>query len=251
MISVGITGQSGFVGTHLFNALSKLSAQFKCIPFEDCFFEDELKLRHFVKQCDIIVHLAAMMRSPIEGMVYETNMRLINQVINACDKECVTPSIMFASSIQEDNGSEYGRCKQDGRILLMKWAEKHETGFIGMIFPNLFGPLAKPNAHSFIATFCYKLTHGEEPNVLVDNTIGLKYIDSLIAELIPMIETVYTHKLIVNNVFESDYQLKVTEVLSILVNFRDIFEKGEVPNCHTPVQKDLLETFITYKDYHI
>ena len=102
MIKVGITGQPGFVGTHLYNALGEQPDKYKRIPFEDCFFEDESKLRNFVKQCDVIVHLAAMMRSPIEGMVYETNMRLVNQVINACERENVTPAIMFASSIQED-----------------------------------------------------------------------------------------------------------------------------------------------------
>lgn len=250
MIFVGITGQSGFVGTHLFNALGKQPKKYQCIPFEDCFFENEAKLRNFVKQCDVIVHLAAMMRSSIEGMVYETNMRLVHRLINACDKENLAPAIIFASSIQEDNDSEYGRCKQEGRQLLMKWAKSHRTGFGGMIFPNLFGPLARPNSHSFIATFCYRLTHGEEPKVLVDNTIGLKYIDSLLAELIPMLEDVCVNMSIQNKIVEADYLLKVTEVLSILIRFRETYiDKGEMPVLNTQAEKDLFETFAAYKDY--
>lgn len=81
MIRVGITGQPGFVGTHLFEALGQQLEKFKRIPFEDAFFEDELKLRAFVKQCDVIVHLAAMMRSPIEEEVYRVNMRLVHQFL--------------------------------------------------------------------------------------------------------------------------------------------------------------------------
>ena len=252
MINVGITGQSGFVGTHLYNALGELPQKYSCIPFEDCFFEDESKLHSFVKQCDVIVHLAAMMRSPIGGMVYETNMRLVHQLINACDSEDVTPSILFASSIQEDNGSEYGRCKKDGRELLEKWARQHNAGFGGMVFPNLFGPLARPNSHSFIATFCYKLTHGEEPKVMVDNTISLKYIKTLIKELIALINKVQNEKIITTRVFDPDYLLKVTEVLSILLRFKELYiDKGVPPILNSQAEKDLFETFVEYKNFKL
>ncbi|GAE85989.1 NAD-dependent epimerase/dehydratase family protein, partial [Bacteroides reticulotermitis] len=250
MISVGITGQAGFVGTHLFAALGNHPDKFNRIPFEDGFFNDDEDLRHFVKRCDVVVHLAAMMRSPIESMVYETNMRLVNQIIDACNKENVSPAIMFASSIQEDNGSEYGRCKQEGRTLLMKWAEEHRTGFGGMIFPNIFGPLARPNSHSFIATFCYRLTHGEEPKVLVDNVVSLKFIDSLISELIPMLEDVCVNKCILNVFFNADYQLKVTEVLSILKRFKKTNIDGDkMVGLNSQVEVDLFKTFTSYKDY--
>lgn len=250
MIRIGITGQSGFVGTHLYNALGELPQKYTRIPFEDCYFEDDQKLRSFVKQCDVIVHLAAMMRSPIEGMVYETNMRLVRQLINSCDSENVTPSILFASSIQEENGSEYGKCKREGRILLSKWSEMHNAGFGGMVFPNLFGPLARPNSHSFIATFCYKLTHGEDPKVLVDNTISLKYIKTLVKELLVILDKVANDRVIITQVFEPDYQLTVTEVLSILSRFKSIYiDTGVFPLQNSQAEKDLFETFLSYIDY--
>lgn len=194
MIRVGITGQPGFVGTHLFDALEEHPEVFERIPFEDAFFEDEFKLRAFVCQCDVIVHLAAMMRSPIEGEVYRVNMRLTHQLIDAMNAEQVNPCVLFSSSIQEGNGSEYGRCKQEGRELLEKWTKDHNTGFVGLVFPNLFGPGARPNSHSFIATFCYKLTQGETPQVIVDNTVPLKYIGYLEKELLDIIEDVANKK---------------------------------------------------------
>lgn len=252
MIKVGITGQSGFVGTHLYNTLGDFPQKYVRIPFEDYFFEEDKKLRSFVKQCDVIVHLAAMMRSPIEGQVYETNMRLVNQIIDAADKEGVAPSIMFASSIQENNGSEYGNCKRDGRILLTEWAERHNVSFGGMVFPNLFGPLARPNSHSFIATFCYKLTHGEKPEVLVDNVVSLKYIKNLISELISLLDYIVNNKVVITKTFEPDYLLKVTEVLSILENFmmKDV-KYSNLLEVSSQEEKDLLETYISYKDYVI
>ncbi len=243
MISVGITGQPGFVGTHLFDALGQYPDKFRRIPFEDAFFEDESKLRAFVKQCDVIVHLAAMMRSPIEGEVYKVNMRLVHQLVDTMEAENVAPCLLFSSSIQEGNGSEYGRCKQEGRELLENWAMNHNTGFVGLVFPNLFGPGARPNSHSFIATFCYKLTHGEKPQVLVDNTVPLKYIGNLKKELLEIIEDVAIKKDIRTIQFEPEYALKVTEVLSRLKGFIN----GTQPV--DEADRALYETLFSYKDY--
>jgi len=245
MISVGITGQPGFVGTHLFEALGQYPEKFKRIPFEDVFFEDESKLRSFVKQCDVIVHLAAMMRSPIEGEVYRVNMRLVHQLVDAMNAEHVSPCVLFSSSIQEDNGSEYGCCKKDGRKLLEKWAVEHNTGFTGLVFPNLFGPGARPNSHSFIATFCYKLTHGEEPQVLVDNTVPLKYIGHLKPELLNIIEDVYKAKDIRTIHFSPEFSLKVTDVLHRLEGYM----KGVQPVDIADIA--LYETLMSYKDYSL
>lgn len=245
MTTVGITGQPGFVGTHLFEALEQFPDKFRRIPFEDSFFEDESKLRTFVKRCDVIVHLAAMMRSPIEGEVYKVNMRLVHQLIDAMEAENVAPCILFSSSIQEGNGSEYGRCKQEGRELLEDWAKAHNTGFVGLVFPNLFGPGARPNSHSFIATFCYKLTHGETPQVLVDNTVPLKYIVNLKQELLEIISDVAENKNISTVKFEPEYALKVTDVLNRLNGFLN----GSRPI--DAADKALYETLISYKDYKL
>lgn len=38
MIRVGITGQPGFVGTHLYNELGLFPDEFLRIPFEDSYF---------------------------------------------------------------------------------------------------------------------------------------------------------------------------------------------------------------------
>ena len=61
MIKVGITGQSGFIGSHLFNFLG-LKDNIKRIPFKRDFFENTEDLENFVSQCDVIIHLAAVNR---------------------------------------------------------------------------------------------------------------------------------------------------------------------------------------------
>ncbi len=252
IISVGITGQSGFVGTNLSEELLRHPDKYKLIPFEDDFFKSDNALREFVRQCDVILHLAALVRSPQPGEVYDTNIMLGNQLINALIEEKVTPCLLFASSIQEFDDTEYGRCKHDTRVQLSRWAEFHKTGFVGMIFPNLFGPKARPNSHSFIATFCYKLTHNEEPKVLVDNNVSLKYIGNLVQELMIAIDDVYSEKFNKSIRFQPDFTMKVTKVLETLQDFKaDYLDNGKEPDIKTEAENNLFETFKSYINYKL
>ena len=56
MKKVGITGQAGFVGNHLYTTLS-LDDSIELISFDRSYFENKDKLEEFVSHCDTIVHL--------------------------------------------------------------------------------------------------------------------------------------------------------------------------------------------------
>lgn len=251
MIRVGITGQSGFVGTHLFNAFLQ-NSEFKCIPFEDEYFTNDEKLRNFVRSCDVIFHLAALVRSTVKGEVYDTNIKLGNLLINAMINERVAPCVLFASSIQEYDETEYGWCKRETREQLSTWAKRHNTGFVGMIFPNLFGPSARPNSHSFIATFCYKLTHGEQPVLLVDNSVSLKYIDNLVDELTKTAVELYNKRYNTTIKYQPDFTMKVSKVLSLLTSFKEDYLDNNIdPTLDTDAKRWLFDTFKSYIDYQL
>ena len=55
-MKIGITGQVGFIGTHLKNFLT-LQKGIEVVPFADDYFDDDRRLQNFVKNCDAIVHL--------------------------------------------------------------------------------------------------------------------------------------------------------------------------------------------------
>jgi UDP-2-acetamido-2,6-beta-L-arabino-hexul-4-ose reductase len=71
MIKIGITGQSGFIGTHLFNFFGLKKEEVVRITFEDNYFNDNLKLEEFVRQCDVIIHLAALNRHNDPQTIYD------------------------------------------------------------------------------------------------------------------------------------------------------------------------------------
>jgi len=60
------------------------------------------KLEEFACQCDVIIHLAALNRHNNPQTIYETNILLVNKLIDALNKTSARPHILFASSTQEE-----------------------------------------------------------------------------------------------------------------------------------------------------
>ena len=56
------------------------------------------ELRSFVKECDLIVHLAAMNRHDDQNVIYDTNLKLVDLLIQAMQEESVQPHVFFSSS---------------------------------------------------------------------------------------------------------------------------------------------------------
>lgn len=252
MIRVGITGQAGFVGTHLYNTLGLYPLEFERVPFEDAFFQEEGALRAFVKQCDVIVHLAAMNRHPDSQVIYDTNLLLVKQLIGALEAEKVAPHLLFSSSTQEERDNEYGKSKREGRELLEQWASQNGASFTGMVVPNVYGPFGRPNYNSFIATFCHKLTHGETPQVLQDSDVNLIYVGSLCDHILSKIMEVKNSDAIVieRDLVPYDFEKKVTEILALFENFKALyFDQGFIPELKDKNEVNLFNTFRCYIDH--
>ena len=252
MIRVGITGQAGFVGTHLYNTLGLYPLEFERVPFEDAFFQEEGALRAFVKQCDVIVHLAAMNRHPDPQVIYDTNLLLVKQLISALEAEKVAPHLLFSSSTQEERDNEYGKSKREGRELLEQWASQNGASFTGMVVPNVYGPFGRPNYNSFIATFCHKLTHGETPQVLQDSDVNLIYVGSLCDHILGKIREVQNSdaSVIERDLVPYDFEKKVTEILALFENFKALyFDQGFIPELKDKNEVNLFNTFRCYIDH--
>ncbi|MFV0397069.1 MAG: NAD-dependent epimerase/dehydratase family protein [Bacteroidales bacterium] len=243
MIRVGITGQAGFVGTHLYNHLGLHPERYERISFEDRYFDDFQLLRDFVNRCDVIVHLAAMNRHESEQVIYDTNIRLVQIVIDAMEAEQVTPHILFSSSTQEDRDNLYGKSKKEGREMLEKWAAKNEASFSGLVVPNVYGEFSRPNYNTFIATFAHKLVNGEQPHVMVDSEVKLIHVGSLCQFIISQFDEKGVRKVEV----PYDFEKKVTDILAIFEKFKELyFENGFIPELKDRNEVNLFNTFRSY-----
>jgi UDP-2-acetamido-2,6-beta-L-arabino-hexul-4-ose reductase len=246
MKKIGITGQPGFVGSHLYNYFG-LQKDVERIPCDDAFFQDESTLRNFVKQCDVIVHLAAMNRHSDMQVIYDTNIDLVKRLIAAMEAEKVTPHVLFSSSTQEEKDNLYGASKREGRLLLDEWALRSGGKFTGLVIPNVFGPFGRPNYNSMVATFCHKLTHGEAPEVLVDSSVKLIYVGDLCREIFNVITGQVT-----NNPYYVPHsaEKKVTEVLALLTSYKELYlDKGIIPHIADSFEQSLFNTYVCYIDH--
>jgi UDP-2-acetamido-2,6-beta-L-arabino-hexul-4-ose reductase len=244
MIKVGITGQSGFVGTHLYNKLGLYSNQFQRIDFRREFFLDTTLLDRFVSNCDVIVHLAALNRHNDSQTIYDTNISLVNLLVDSLSRTNSKAQIIMSSSSQEERDNFYGKSKKDGREILANWSKQNNNKFVGMIIPNVFGPFGNPYYNSVIATFSHQLTHYEEPKLGYDADLKLIYVEELVAEIINIINNKVN-----NQFYEVKYtsQYKVSDILNFLRTFKDIyFDKGEIPVLINSFELNLFNTFRSY-----
>jgi UDP-2-acetamido-2,6-beta-L-arabino-hexul-4-ose reductase len=254
MIKIGITGQAGFIGTHLYNTLGLYPDQFIRIPFEDKYFEESSKMEDFVSQCDVIVHLAAINRHEDLTVLYNSNIKLAKQLINAMENTNSRPNLLFSSSTQEERDNLYGKSKKECRILFESWAKKNMAKFTGLIIPNVFGPFGKPYYNSVIATFCHQLTHNEIPKIEIDSVVKSIYVGELVDQIIDHIHLIqnanpkelYIFCVHVNHTS----QQKVSALLNILQNYQSNYlEKGMMPALNTAFDKQLFNTFLCYIDH--
>ena len=242
-IKVGITGQNGFIGSHLRNYL-QLDDKLELVGFDRNFFESNKSLDAFVRHCDVIVHLAGMNRHESQEVIYQTNVNLADKLIEACERTASTPKIIFSSSTQENADNAYGKSKLKARQRLTAWAQRNHAQICGLIIPNVFGPFGKPYYNSFIATFCHQIAHSETPTVLNDSQVKLIYVNELIC-LIK--EKVYSSTF--EEAFDVEHSAKflVTEILELLNGYKENYmDQGIIPSIIRPFERDLFNTFRCY-----
>jgi UDP-2-acetamido-2,6-beta-L-arabino-hexul-4-ose reductase len=250
MLKVGITGQSGFIGTHLYNFLNQKKEHIITVPFEDGYFEDDDKLKEFVSGCDAIVHLAAMNRHGDPQVIYDTNLKLVKNLITVMEATGSRPHILFSSSTQEERDNLYGKSKRDGRILFEMWAEKNYARFTGLVIPNVFGPFGNPFYNSVIATFCHQLTHDEQPKIVVDANLQLIYVHELIELFYQKIITSGSAPGISRFDVQYTSERKVSDILLCLENYKKLYLIGSsFPELKSAFELNLFNTFRSYIDH--
>lgn len=250
-IKVGITGQNGFIGSHLARHLMLAPDEFELISFDRSFFNLEGQLDTFVSQCEVIVHLAAMNRHEDEQVIYDTNIALTKALISALERTSFTGHVVFSSSSQEGRDNLYGKSKMESGNLLAEWARSNQARFTAMVIPNVFGAFGRPYYNSVVATFCHQLIMGESPTVNGNSQINLIYVSELANKIISCIraghrqasfdqkkQVPYTHTILVSELFE---KLKTFK--------NEYFENGVIPKLEKCFDVNLFNTFRSFIDH--
>ncbi|HPS55310.1 MAG TPA: NAD-dependent epimerase/dehydratase family protein [Sedimentisphaerales bacterium] len=244
-MKIGITGMAGFVGFHLRDFL-RTKEGIEVLPFEDSYYENPEKFIDFAKQADVIVHLAGVNRDEPE-VVYNKNVELMEKLLEYCDAANSKPYILFSTSTQIERDNEYGRGKKKAMELLEQWVKKQGGSAVSMIIPNVFGDNGKPFYNSVVATFCYQVTHGEEPKIVSDGQMSMIYINYLVDDIYKLIKA--SKKGYSIEYIKPRAEIKVSQLLELLNKFKDFyFGSGMVPKINSDFERDLYNIFVTYMD---
>ena len=236
MINVAITGENGFLGTHLRNYFLKKKL-FNYI-FLGRNFEDSI---YNLKNGDILIHAASVHRNLNPEMVYDINMQINKKLLNSLQINNLSLNVVFISSIQESLDNPYGRSKRDGKLLFKEYCKKNKCYFISHKLPNLFGPNAKPNYTSFIATFCYNLNNNISC-VYNSKFVNLCYVNDAVKKIAEFT----WDKIKFNTV-----KISVKNIYFLLKEFKRKDDNNEDFNSLSYFEKNLLKTYLSYKNYII
>jgi UDP-2-acetamido-2,6-beta-L-arabino-hexul-4-ose reductase len=242
--TIGITGSSGFIGTHLKLRMSREPELYHIIPFSRAYFEDgaEARLDAFVSSCDVVVHLAALNRDPDQQAVYDVNMDLARRLGQALDRTGSQAHVIMASSVHEDGDSAYGRAKHDAREFLA--ARSSRGVFTGLVIPNTFGPFGVPFHNSFISTFCHVMAAGGEPQVSGDASVGLIPVGNVCETIVQCIRD---RTDAVRMELDHLREIRVLEVVGLLRGWRDLYlHKNTIPVFSDRFELHLFTTFCSF-----
>jgi len=249
MIKVGITGESGFIGYHLYQTLALYSTKFDLITFKREYFNNTNKLKKFAESCDVVVHLAAIIRHKDSNVIEKNNVELVNKLLNACDLAKSKPKLFFASSTQEDSKTPYGISKKIASNMFKDWSNKNNSITKALIIPNVFGPFCKPFHNSVIATFCYQLVNNENPKIEIDKKLNLIFINDLANKIMNCIYESFDNKSKEPSFsqinIKHSYSEKVSDVLIKLKYFKKLYlVDGIFPNLSNAFDRNLFNSFL-------
>ena len=243
IMKIGITGVNGFIGWHLRRTVELDNKQFDLIDFKREWFNNCTNLDAFVLKCDIIIHLAGLNRHSEETTIYNTNVGLAESLVESFKRTNFSGQVIFSSSIQEERNNTFGISKKAARELFTKWSNVTGGKFQGLIIPNVFGAFGIPFYNSVVSTFCHQLVNNEVPKIESDTSLNLIYINDLIKKIIELFDT----NTKVNYLIEHTYTLKVSDILKLLIKYKDKYlDNGQIPYFGNQFEVDLFNTFRSY-----
>lgn len=237
---IAITGADGFLGWHVRCRLHPLGVSGHRPVIQGDFASVE-SLAEAVGSPAALLHLAGMNRGP-ESEVYETNVRLAQQLIEALDQNGATPAIVFANSIHSLGDSPFGRSKREAARILAAWARARRVRFVDVILPHLFGEGGRPFYNSGFATFCHQLARGEEPQIHQDGELELIHAQRVVARLLEFAQDDTSE----GSVRLEGTRMRVSAALARLRVIQNTYQAGVIPELSDPLA---LEFFNTYRSY--
>lgn len=246
-MNILITGAYGFIGKNLSARLKE--------RFPDCrlYLVDvdttSAQLMEYTRDCDFVYNFAAVHR-PKETTEFDSvNHIYFDNLLGMLEKHGNTCPVLYTSSIQATNGTEYGNSKLAAEADLRAYSEK--TGARAVIYrlTNTFGRWATPNHHSVVATFCYNLVKGLPIQISDRNHVmEFYYIDDVIDDFVKQISGEVSPDS--DGIFrlpqEKIYRITLGELADLLGEIKRTVDGGEEFKSDLAIGERMYKTYLSY-----
>ena len=240
-----ITGAYGFLGKNLIARLKQNGDKYSVYSYDiNTPFEE---LQRFTKDCDFVFNFAAVHRPKENSEFEKVNHLFFDDLLSLLKKNNNLCPVLYTSSIQATNGTDYGNSKLAAEADLRRYGE--ETGARSIIYrlSNVYGRWATPNHHSVVATFCNNLAQNLEITVNDRaHVMNFHYIDDVIDSFMSQIEG--------NSVPCEDgifrvqkiHPITLGELADTLKRFQMAVKEDRKPDLLDETQATLYKTYLSY-----
>ncbi|TGL37117.1 UDP-2-acetamido-2,6-beta-L-arabino-hexul-4-ose reductase [Leptospira perdikensis] len=242
-MKVLITGSEGFIGKnlHLFLAEKK-----ELQLFLSSRNTSEVELDSYLREAEVIFHLAGVNRPKAEKEFEEGNTNSTKQIVEKLTSINKNTTIIYASSAQAGIDNPYGRSKKQAEEILCEYQKKTNARVLIYRFPNVFGKFAKPNYNSVVATFCHNISRAlpieiHDPS----KVLNLVFIDDILSEFYQrLVHSTESRELYPS--ISPEYTTTLQELADTLYRFEKVRTSLHISSVGTNFQRALYSTFISY-----
>ncbi len=240
-----ITGAYGFLGKNLIARLKEYGDKYTVYSYDiDTPFS---ALERYTKDCDFVFNFAAVHRPKENSEFDKVNHVFFDDLLKLLKKHNNHCPVLYTSSIQATNGTDYGNSKLAAEADLKEYG--NETGVRAIIYrlSNVYGRWATPNHHSVVATFCNNLALNLPITVNDRNhTMYFHYIDDVIDSFLSQIESVSMPDQ--DGIFrvKKIHEITLGALADTLTEFQVAVINGQEPTLINETQKTLYVTYISY-----
>lgn len=236
IMKVVITGAHGFLGWHTSCRL-RGSRRIEPIRLSRADFSGGT-LASTVAEADVVMHLAGINRADSAEALEHGNLELAQAVAAVLRGSGRPVHVVYANSIQARIDNPYGRGKALAAEVLREAATEIGGTMTDMVMPNLFGEHGRPGYNSFVATFCHEVAQGRTPTVSGDRAIELLHAQRAAEALIQAAEARTDGVVEPRGTYRG-----ISEVLGLLQGFKELYDRGEIPDLSDPFSLDLFNSF--------
>lgn len=243
-MKIVVTGAGGFIGKNLMQQLKRIEGADVSGYDVD---SDPERLTDYVKNADVIYHLAGVNRPVNEAEFMEGNRDFTKTVLDAVDASGTKGvKIVVSSSIQAGLDNPYGISKRAGEELVRDWADRTGNSAVIYRFPNVFGKWCRPNYNSAVATFCHNIARSLPIKVNDPETLlHLVYIDDVVDELLLALSG-SEHIKDGYGFVPCVYDVKLGRIPELLYSFADSRKDLYLPDMSEGFEKKLYSTYLSY-----